>query len=286
MIRNATLLFDGVDEPVRCDDLFALDTSYDYDTLDSLEALVDTRELTLSFLGDTFPSVRKLRLNNSVIPTVRDIGCTLVNLRFLSLARCNLTSLDGIATISQNLEELYLAFNKLTDVCDLMGMDSLRIIDLEDNLLTDISNIEILNLCTGLKALTLAGNPATDIPDYVERVKSLLPQLSYLDEQRIKPKRKALRSPTEPREGPPTVEIDMPDVPAFVIAKSRDEDDEKVVTALVDDLVDDRPPTARGSYGFGGFSMGKKKAPKPQKLITASVPRIVRPLSAKGRPFP
>jgi Leucine-rich repeat (LRR) protein len=280
-IRNVILLFDEIKEPVRCDDLLSLKTDHDFETLDSLEAQVDTRDLTLSFLGDTFPNMKKLRLNNSVIPSVRDIGCTLVNLRFLSLARCNLTSLDGISTISERLEELYLAFNKLTDVCDLMCMERLRIVDLEDNLLQNVNDVEILNLCPSLKALTLAGNPATAIPDYFERVRALLPQVTYLDERRIKPKRKPLRSPSQ------VVEIEVPEV--VVVAKSRDEDDEHVMTALLDDLVEDRPPTSRAVYGFGnGFARTpvKEKMPKAQKnILASSVPRIVRPVSSKGRPF-
>jgi hypothetical protein len=230
--------------------------------------------------------MRKLRLNNSIIPSVRDIGCTLVNLRFLSLARCNLSSLDGIATISQNLEELYLAFNQITDVCDLMGMDQLKIIDLEDNQIADISNIEILNLCTGLKALTLIGNPAANISDYVQRVRTLLPQLGYLDEQRIKPKRRIPRPPTQiPRS--PSVEIEVPVVPQIPIQKSRDEDDEHVMTELLDDLVEDRPPSSRGYFGLTDFhnSSGKSRGQRSQKLILPTVPRIVRPMSAKGRPF-
>ena len=193
MIKDCILVFSDSPSPIILDDLFSLDSDSSdvhFTALESLEAKVDTRDFSLSFLGDMFPNIKKLRLNNSIIPSIRDIGCTLVNLRFLSLARCNIESLDGIATISQNLEELYLAFNKIKDVCDLMGISSLKIVDLEDNLIDNIDNIEVLNFCSGLRALTMAGNPAANQPGYRERVAKLLPQLLYLDEKRLRPKTK------------------------------------------------------------------------------------------------
>jgi hypothetical protein len=273
MIRDALLVFDGIDDPVPCDDLFTLDTPHNYETLNSLEAKADTRELTLSFLGDTFPNMKKLRLNNSIIPSVRDIGCTLVHLRFLSLARCDLHSLDGIATISQNLEELYLAFNHITDLCDLMGMDRLGILDLEENEIAKIESIEILQLCPRLRSLTLNSNPARHIPDYVSRVRSLLPQLAYLDEQRIAPPRRRIAIPASP-----SAELEPPVVPPIAIHLP--EPRAEVVTELVGDLVADRPPSACGNLRFARIAV----KPKPVQKVVSSPPKIIRPLSARGKP--
>lgn len=308
MIKDVILTFDDSIVPVRCDDLFTFQGGHDFTKLSSLEAKVDTRELTLSFLGDTFPNMRKLRLNNSIIPSVRDIGCTLVHLRFLSLARCNITSLDGISTLSQSLEELYLAFNHITDVCDLMGMDKLTIIDLEDNEIPDVRSVEVLTLCSGLKALTLSGNPAADAPDYRESVAKLLPQVVYLDEKRLRPKKpKTPRPPRPPSKSPPCEEggeavaprqkrlsperqvhiQEPPPPPVPKLTKEEKEDREHIMTEMLDDLVEDRPPSARGYYGPGAFpGIGKspQKSPKlGQKLVAG--PRIVRPMSAKGRPI-
>ena len=309
MIKDVILTFDDGAEPVRCDDLFTFQGGHDFTKLSALEAKVDTRELTLSFLGDTFPNMKKLRLNNSIIPSVRDIGCTLVHLRFLSLARCNITSLDGISTLSQSLEELYLAFNHITDVCDLMGMDKLTIIDLEDNEIPSVKSVEVLTLCKGLKALTLSGNPAAGAPDYREQVAALLPQVVYLDEKRLRPKKpRTPRPPKPPAKSPPpeeggeavaprqkkvserqvvVVEPPPPEVPRLTQAEK--EDREKVMTEMLDDLVEDRPPSARGYYGPGAFpGIGKSPVKSPAKIgqrLKPGVPRIVRPMSAKGRPI-
>ena len=201
MIGKCILEFPGDPKRYPVDDITQYDGPHDITTLSGLEAIVDTRELTLAFLGEMFPNLQKLRLNNSIIPSVRDIGCSLKNLRFLSLARCNLTSLDGISTISQNLEEVYLAFNKITDFCDLLGMEKLKIIDFEDNLITDLNSVEILVTSPKLQALTLAGNPAANDPEYREKVAKLLPKLIYLDEKRLKPRRpKTPRPPAEPKQ--------------------------------------------------------------------------------------
>jgi hypothetical protein len=243
--------------------------------------------MTLSYLGDMFPNMRKLRLNNSIIPSVRDIGSTLVCLRFLSLARCDIASLDGISTLSQNLEELYLAFNHLTDVCDLMGMERLRVVDLEDNRLPDISAIEILTLCPRLKALTLSGNPAAAIPDYRDTVKRLLPQLSYLDETRLVPKQK--KPPPMPEAPEPVVTIDVSGI--GIEATGRDEMEHSIMTEFIDDIVADRPPTSRAYFHPSDFSelmtpasRMKQFAVGPQKLVTGPQRTIIRPVSAMVRP--
>lgn len=298
VVTDAIFTFEDAPEIVRSDDLFGLAETRDMTKLVHLEAKVDTRDMTLSFLGDMCPNLQKLRLNNSIIPSVRDIGCTLLRLRFLSLARCDITSLDGISTLSQNLEELYLAFNHINDVNDLMGMDKLTIVDLEDNQVTDIGNIEVLQLCKGLKALTLAGNPASDASTYREKVAELLPQVVYLDEKRLRPKKARVPRPQTPKspsvdaaprvhaqvanaEGDtPTksrsVEFDTPNVdekpdppvvPQIQKISQRDEDDDDdiggVMTEMLDDLVADRPPTSRGYYGASGGAFPEfNKAPQ------------------------
>jgi hypothetical protein len=216
-----------------------------------------------------FPSLRKLRLNNSIIPSVRDLGCTLGCLTFLSLARCNLTSLDGIATISQNLEELYLACNRLTDVCDLMGMEKLKFVDLEDNLLSDVREIQVLSFCPGLTALTLAGNPAAAAPDYRLRVNEVLPQLVYLDEKRVA--QKARKSPRPPP------------IPRSATSEDLAEDSDAILTQQIDDIVGARPPSSRGNYEEFAFpELGKVNG--GHRALPPRSPRIFRPVSGKGKP--
>ena len=170
------------------EDLFKYDGKMDLSKLKSFEAVVDTREMSLTFLADIFPSLQKLRLNNSIISSVRDISSVFTHLRFLSIASCELTSLDGISAICPKIEELYLAYNNLTDVFELMNLEKLVILDLEHNKIPNIENVTLLNCCPRLRALTLIGNPCAKSKSYRNDVLEKIPQLVYLDEKRLRPK--------------------------------------------------------------------------------------------------
>jgi hypothetical protein len=315
MIGKCILEFPGDPKRYPVDDITQYDGPHDITTLSGLEAIVDTRELTLAFLGEMFPTLQKLRLNNSIIPSVRDIGCSLKNLRFLSLARCNLTSLDGISTVSQNLEEIYLAFNKITDFCDLLGMENLKIIDFEDNLISDLNSVEILITSPKLQALTLAGNPAAKEPNYREKVAKLLPKLIYLDEKRLRPRRKKTpRVPVEPKqpsvvtfeEGafektPRSMEkmVKEPkepsksetlDPPITIASLNFDkiEDEEILMTEQIRDKIEERPPSSYGSFeqkGFSGFFKNPPNKVPTKNLLNQGKAKIFRPMSARGRQF-
>ena len=326
------------------DDIFDLGGQCKEDEVHTLEAQVNTNEGTLTFIGDHFPNLRKLRLNNSVIQSIRDIGCSFVHLRFLSLARCGITSLCGITTLSSTIEELYLAFNNITDVSDLVGMDSLKVLDLEDNLISDLSNIEFLTCCTNLKSLTLAGNPCVEDPEaYRKQVAKLVPKLMYLDEKRLRPKstkKKALefmhpetisnervyqiREPStsilvneckdnnkvnskkeelpikepplpirepqpkvhEPTKSSPSRPVKEPRVkiiepPMDIVEEEYDpymNDDEIIITEMLNDMIDDRPPTSRGNYEKQFF---KDKMEVPQRNRTSkgfkNKPHVITP---------
>jgi Leucine-rich repeat (LRR) protein len=222
----------------------------------SLEATADTRESSLSILGDLVPNLEKLRLNNSILRSIRDIGCRLSSLRLLSIARSGVTSLNGISTLSPALEELDLAFNLITDVSDLLGMDNLRILDLESNRLANLSNLRLLSCCTALRSLTLAGNPlAADKDLYVKSVTEFVPQLVYLDENRIAGRR-------------------AEKLPRFNLSL--------VLTEHIDDKTADRPPTARGT----AFKQSQVvKAAVGKSNGSRQIVDIVRPLSsARTRP--
>jgi hypothetical protein len=74
--------------------------------------------MPLTWLSDLFPHLQKLRLNNSIIPSMGDISGALVQLRFLSLSHC-------VGGVSAVLEELSLAFNRVSDVLHLMDLRKL-----------------------------------------------------------------------------------------------------------------------------------------------------------------
>ncbi|KFQ07807.1 Leucine-rich repeat-containing protein 56, partial [Leptosomus discolor] len=163
----------------------------DLQQVKALEMRVDTRENSLGNLGAYLPNLRELKLNNSLLVSVRDLGTTLSHLRVLWMACCGLLDLDGISSCS-SLKELYIAYNSISDLSQLTWLDHLEVLDLEGNNIEDISQMQYLGLCCKLSRLTVEGNliclkpnaESAEEPNYNYRaeVKKLIPHLEYLDE--------------------------------------------------------------------------------------------------------
>ncbi|XP_031139336.1 leucine-rich repeat-containing protein 56 isoform X1 [Sander lucioperca] len=160
----------------------------------SLEICVDTQENTLANFGAYLPKLVQLKMNNSTIMSVRDLGTTLSHLQVLWMSHCSLQDLDGISTFS-SLKELYVAYNKVSDLSQVGMLMNLQLLDLEGNDVDDLVQIQYLGLCGKLQTLTLEGNPvcvhpnptAIQTADYSYRaaVRELVPQLRYLDDLRV-----------------------------------------------------------------------------------------------------
>lgn len=110
--------------------LLELTGAIDLATILFLELQVDNRTTGVGGLGKIVPNIRQLKLNNSYLPLVRDIGTGYHNLKILWMARCELADLDGISNL-RNLKELYLAYNSISDLSALGLMEYLEILDLE-----------------------------------------------------------------------------------------------------------------------------------------------------------
>ncbi|NWU92484.1 LRC56 protein, partial [Upupa epops] len=157
----------------------------------ALEMHVDTRENTLGNFGASLPNLQELKLSNSCLLSVRDLGTTLSHLQVLWMAHCELSDLDGISSCS-SLKELYVSYNKISELGQLVWLDHLEVLDLEGNNVEDISQMWYLGLCSKLRRLTVQGNlmclkpsaKATEEPGYNYRaeVRNLIPHLEYLDE--------------------------------------------------------------------------------------------------------
>ncbi|XP_034542533.1 leucine-rich repeat-containing protein 56 [Notolabrus celidotus] len=160
----------------------------------SLEIWVDTRENTMCNFGAYLPKLVQLKMNNSVLTSVRDLGTTLSHLQVLHMSSCSLQDLDGISILS-TLKELYVDFNNISDLSPLGMLENLELLDLEGNNVDDLVQIQYLGLCARLQTLTLELNPLCERPhhtttqtaDYSYRiaVRELIPQLRYLDNSRV-----------------------------------------------------------------------------------------------------
>lgn len=166
--------------------------SNDLSKVTQIEMVVDTSETSLGNFGQYLPQLIQLKLNNSLIPTLRDIGTSLQNLQILWLSRCKLNDLDGISSIL-NLKELYISFNNVSDLSSICFLESLEVLDLEANLISDIEQIDYLSMLNQLSILTLTGNQITNLPKdsyngntYREYIITKLPQLEILDDLSVK----------------------------------------------------------------------------------------------------
>ncbi|XP_064308486.1 leucine-rich repeat-containing protein 56 [Phalacrocorax carbo] len=185
---DGELLMDEYLSPRKLKVLTGVD---DLQRVKSLEMQVDTRENSLGNFGAYLPNLRELKLNNSLLVSVRDLGTTLSHLHILWMARCGLSDLDGISSCS-SLKELYIAYNNISDLSQLTWLDHLKVLDLEGNNIEDINQMQYLGLCCKLSRLTVEGNliclkpnaESAEAPDYNYRaeVKKLIPHLEYLDE--------------------------------------------------------------------------------------------------------
>ncbi|XP_016097451.1 leucine-rich repeat-containing protein 56 isoform X2 [Sinocyclocheilus grahami] len=157
----------------------------------SLEMCVDTREETLDNFGIYLPKLTQLKMSNSLISSVRDLGTGFSLLQVLCLARCGLTDLEGISALS-SLKELYAAFNSISDLSPVSLLEDLELLDLEENEVEDQAQLWYLGRCVTLRTLSLEGNPVCTCPapgasevsgySYRSAVRELIPQLIFLDD--------------------------------------------------------------------------------------------------------
>jgi hypothetical protein len=146
-----------------------------------LDVQLDSVVQNVDSLGMHLPRLRHLRLSNSSIISIRELGTALSNLEVLWMSRCGLQEIDGITVISE-LQELYLPFNDIADVSQLKWLDGLSVLDLEGNALSTLEDVDELRGCHQLRDLTLQGNPVCALPQFTSAsVLEMLPQLEFLD---------------------------------------------------------------------------------------------------------
>ncbi|KAH9587246.1 Leucine-rich repeat-containing protein 56 [Schistosoma haematobium] len=157
----------------------------DLSMVSTLDLEVDTDRMSVANFGTYLPNLRHLRLSNSNIPSVRDLGTFFNNVEVIWMPRCCLVSLDGLSSFTK-LVELYIAFNGVSDLSPCAMLDNIEVIDLEGNLIERRSSLSYLRLCHNLTSLTLEGNPFVTKHGgkvrYRKVVREELPQITVLDD--------------------------------------------------------------------------------------------------------
>ncbi|KAI3388394.1 hypothetical protein SNEBB_003754 [Seison nebaliae] len=172
----------------------------DLNDVKKLELIIDMDRTSFGNFGHYMPNLKELRLTDSFITKIRNLGTQFKNLTILFMGNCGLEDLEGIGTSMPNLSEAYLPFNRIKEIgTSLSLLDNLRILDLEDNLIEDIEEIEFLRLNKHLTSLVLRGNKCCDglmkdwegkkemkLDRYRRRLFKYLPHLKQLDESSSK----------------------------------------------------------------------------------------------------
>mmetsp|Transcript_111288 Transcript_111288/g.278619 ORF Transcript_111288/g.278619 Transcript_111288/m.278619 type:complete len:243 (-) Transcript_111288:574-1302(-) len=158
--------------------------SDDLQEVENLEMQVDAVNgcQRCEMIGELLPNLQQLRLSQSRICTIRDLGTSLSNVKVLWLCRSSLQDLGGVTTMPA-LEELYISFNDVRDLSPLWMHETLQVLDLEGNLVDDFEEIRVLQAVQSLRELSLGSNPVCKFEDFSrEAVLEALPQLEVLDD--------------------------------------------------------------------------------------------------------
>lgn len=152
--------------------------------LKKIEIKVDTTNTHMQYVGEMLQSLTLLKLNDSVIPSWRDLGTSFRNIQVLYLNRWEMKSLAGLSWF-EFLKELYLSYNEIDDLFDLSYWYNLEIIDLEGNNVSTWDNISYLMGLWQLKDLNLSWNPIAKEQNYQFKIKEMLHNLKYLDDTHV-----------------------------------------------------------------------------------------------------
>ena len=131
----------------------------------------------LNQFGQRLTNLIYLKLNNSLIQTINDLGTNFKNLKIIQMNNCKLKDLGGLICF-EHLEIFEAKNNLISDLIELEMCMSLKKLDLENNLVDNIQNIYFLSSLDGLVYLNLLKNP---IQNYEEKIKNLLPNLKELN---------------------------------------------------------------------------------------------------------
>jgi hypothetical protein len=134
----------------------------------------------LNQFGQRLVNLKFLKLNDSFIQSIDDLGTNFRNLKILQINNCKLKDLTGIICFEQ-LEILEAKNNEISDLIELEMSTSIKKLNLENNLIENEENIYFLSSLDNLEYVNLLGNP---IKNYEKKLKEILPNLKEVDVQK------------------------------------------------------------------------------------------------------
>ena len=134
----------------------------------------------LNQFGQRLNNLKFLKLNDSFIQSIEDLGSNFKNLKILQINNCKLKDLTGIICFEQ-LEIFEAKNNEISDLIELEMSSSIKKLNLENNLIANEQNIYFLSSLEDLEYINLLGNP---IKNYEQKLKDLLPNLKEINIQK------------------------------------------------------------------------------------------------------
>ena len=134
----------------------------------------------LNQFGQRLTNLKFLKLNDSFIQSIDDLGSNFKNLKILQINNCKLKDLSGIICFEQ-LEILEAKNNEISDLIELEMSSTIKKLNLENNLIENEQNIYFLSSLEDLEYINLLGNP---IKNYEQKLKELLPNLKEINVQK------------------------------------------------------------------------------------------------------
>ena len=149
----------------------------DLKTLNKLSIKINSSYGLLNQFGQRLTELIYLKLNNSFIQNINDLGTNFNNLKILQMNDCKLKDLSGIICF-EHLEVLEAKNNQISDLIELEMCTSIKKLDLENNLIENMENIYFISSLDGLIYLNLLKNP---IKNYEAKLKELLPNIKVFN---------------------------------------------------------------------------------------------------------
>ena len=127
-------------------------------SLTKLSIIISNDYGLLNQFGKFLPKLEILKLNTSNILSFNDIGTNFNHIKCIQMRSCHLKDINGLICM-QSIEILDVEDNEISDVIDIEMCSTLQKINLKSNKISDESNLTFLSSIDCLKYLNIKDNP-------------------------------------------------------------------------------------------------------------------------------